>query len=86
MRSEERKEELRGRPREPEVYAAGRFTNYAVYDPLGRKVGRVEKLFVDGGGEAKHVEVRMGIFRLRLVLVPVKGVTVDEQLQAVLLR
>jgi hypothetical protein len=69
-----------------EAHAASSLAGYALHDLLGEKIGRVEKLFVNGEGEAKFVRVRMGFLGLRSVLIPVKGVAVDEQRQTVLLR
>ena len=40
--------------------APERYEGFVVYDPLGQKIGSVERLFVDGDGEPVYVRVRMG--------------------------
>lgn len=58
----------------PETHAAG----YAVHDPLGREVGRVEKLYVNRAGDPEYVMTKIGPLGLRSVLLPVQGVELDE--------
>ena len=41
--------------------APERYEGFVVYDPLGQKIGSVERLFVDGDGEPVYVRVRMGV-------------------------
>lgn len=59
---------------EPQKYAG-----YGVHDPLGRKVGRVQKLFVNDEGEPEYVRVRLGLLGLRQVLIPVESALADEE-------
>lgn len=35
------------------------FVGYALHDPLGRKIGKVEKIFVNGRGEPEYVAVKI---------------------------
>ncbi len=57
-----------------------------MHDPLDRRIGCIEQVFVDGGGKARYVEVRIGLFGARSVLIPVKAVVIDEERRTVLLR
>ena len=73
--------ELRDRFERPEECAG-----YWVCDPLGQKVGSVEELFVNGRGEPEYIRVRVGLFGLKSILLPVEGVAVQEERRALLLR
>lgn len=59
---------------EPEKYAG-----YGVHDPMGQKVGRLEKLFVNDEGEPEYVRVGIGLFARRSVLIPVESALADEE-------
>ncbi|MBA3424268.1 MAG: hypothetical protein H0U04_06910 [Rubrobacter sp.] len=59
---------------EPEKYAG-----YGVHDPLGQKVGSVQKLFVNDDGEPEYVRIRLGLFGWRSVLIPVENALADEE-------
>jgi hypothetical protein len=63
--------------------AVGNFSGWELRDPLGRRVGRVSRVFVDRAGRAAHVEVALGPFGTRTVLLPVEGVRVDRQGRAI---
>jgi hypothetical protein len=52
---------------------------YWVRDPRGRKIGRLKRLFLNGSGGAEYAEVKVGLFRLRTVLIPVQIVSADAQ-------
>ena len=68
-------------------YRASReFSGWELRDPLGRRVGRVSRVFVDPSGRAVRVEVAMGPFGTRKVLLPVDGVRVDRGDRALFLR
>jgi hypothetical protein len=71
---------------EPECLAMGRFAGYELCDPLGRRIGRVSRVFVDGGGSLEHVEVVLGFLDRRTVLVPVEGCEVDETRRTLVLK
>ncbi len=66
--------------REPEDYEG-----YEVHDPLGQRIGKAEKLFVNGGGDPRYVRVRLGFFGKR-VLIPVEGITADSKRRTIVLR
>jgi len=59
--------------------ASSTFSGWELRDPLGRRVGRVSRIFVDLSGHAVHVEVALGPFGTRTVLLPVDGVRVDRE-------
>ncbi len=47
---------LDGRFASPEKYAG-----YVVRDPLHKRIGDVQELFVNGGGEPEYVRVQLGV-------------------------
>ncbi len=49
-----------------------------VRDPAGRKIGRVKEFFTNARGEPEYIMVRVGLFGMRSVLIPVGFVSVDE--------
>jgi len=55
------------------------FAGWELRDPLGRHVGRVRRVFLDGAGRAAHVEASLGPFGTRIILLPVGGVVVDRE-------
>lgn len=59
--------------------AVGAFAGWELRDPPSRRMGRVKRVFVDGAGRAAHVEVSLGPFGTRTVLLPVGGVAVDRE-------
>lgn len=59
--------EIGDRSKVPEQYAG-----YRIYDPLGTKIGKVGKLFANERSEPEYVMVRMGLFGLKSVLIPVR--------------
>jgi hypothetical protein len=65
----------------PEQYAG-----YGLCDPQGSRIGRVQKLFVNGSDEPEYIEVKMGLFGLKTALIPVTSVTIDEKRQALVLH
>jgi hypothetical protein len=52
---------------------------YWVRDPLGRKIGRLRRLFLNGSGEAEYAEVKVGLFGMKTLLIPVQTVTADAE-------
>lgn len=63
------------------------FASYALHDPLGREVGKIEKIFVNDDGGPEYVEVEIGSFWWKkTVLIPVEFVSVDGGRQAIILR
>jgi hypothetical protein len=59
---------------------------YWVRDPRGRKIGRLKWLFLNGSGGAEYAEVKVGLFGLRTVLIPVQSVSVDAERQSLVLE
>lgn len=59
---------------------------YALLDPLGQPLGRVERVFCDRDGGPRYVRVKAGLFGNRLVLIPVVDVTLDHEGRTVTLR
>jgi hypothetical protein len=58
---------------------------YEVLDPLGQRVGRADKLFVNGGGGPEYVRVRISFVRQRSVLIPVESAEVDTERRTIML-
>jgi len=61
-------------------------TGYAVFDPLGQKIGRVEEVFVNWDGEPGYIRIRLGFFGMKSVLIPVQFVETDEKKKALVLK
>lgn len=62
------------------------FAGYALHDPLGREIGKVEKVLVNGDGGPEYVAVKIGPFwRKKTVLIPVESVSMDGGRQALIL-
>lgn len=65
--------------------AVGEFDGWALRDPLGRRIGRVSRVFVDREGWPAHVEVSLGLFGRKIVLLPVEHVVMDREGRAIAL-
>ncbi len=72
----------RNRSRAPEK----EYADYVVRDPEGRKIGHAEEFYTNARGEAEYVRVRVGLFGLKSVLIPVGFVAVDEERQTLTLQ
>ena len=59
---------------------------YVVCDPRRQKIGRAESFFLNGSGEPEYIRVRIGLFGLRKVLIPVQTVDVDKERRALVLQ
>lgn len=59
---------------------------YRVRDPRGRKIGRLKRLFLNENGGAEYAEIRVGLFGLKTVLIPVQSVTADAQRRSLVLQ
>ena len=68
------------------IWAYGEYVGYTVCDPRGQKIGRVEKLFLNGSGEPEYIRVKMGLFGSKTVLIPVQTVAADEERRALVLQ
>lgn len=66
--------------------ASVRGAGYAVYDPLGQKIGSAEKMFVNRNQEPKYVRVRIGLFGRRSVLIPVQFAELDDERRVLVLK
>lgn len=75
------------RSAQDEARALGeRAVGYAVRDPLGRKIGEVEKLYTNRDGDPEYVMTKTGLLGLKPVLLPVGMVEVDEERRSLLLQ
>jgi hypothetical protein len=52
---------------------------YRVRDSLGRKIGKLKRLFLNESGGAEYAEVRVGLFGMKTVLIPLQSVSVDAE-------
>ena len=52
---------------------------YWVRDPRGRKIGRLKRLFLNGSGGAEYAEVKVGLFGMKKVLIPLQSVSADAE-------
>lgn len=66
--------------------APERWAGYGVYDPLGQRIGKAEKVFVNGDDEPEYVRVKMGLFGLKSVFIPVESAAIDEERKAISLE
>ena len=63
-----------------------RYAGYTVYDPLGQKIGSAEEVFVNLEGEPEYIRVRIGLFGMKSVLIPVQFVETEEQQRTLTLQ
>jgi hypothetical protein len=75
-------------PREPgnRLEAPEEYAGYEVLDPLGHRLGSVEKLFVNDDQEPEYIRVKMGLFGLKTVLIPVTFATIDKERRILVLQ
>jgi hypothetical protein len=66
--------------------ASTRDVGYAVFDPLGQKIGRAEEVFVNWDEEPEYVRVRIGFFGQKCILIPVQLAEVDDERQTLVLK
>jgi PRC-barrel domain len=52
---------------------------YWVRDPRGRKIGRLKRLFLNESGGAEYAEVKVGLFGMKKVLIPLQSVSADAE-------
>jgi hypothetical protein len=68
------------RSRTTEVYEAPEeCAGYTLCDPQRRRIGRVQKLFVNSYGEPEYVRVKTGLFELKDILISVTRIAVDQE-------
>jgi hypothetical protein len=63
-----------------------RATGYAVFDPLGQKIGRAVEVFVNWDGEPGYIRIRLGFFGMKSALIPVQFVETDDENKALVLK
>ena len=68
------------------IWGPERYAGYAVCDPRGQKIGRIERIFLNGRGEPEYIKVKMGYFGFKSVLIPVLSVATDEERRTLLLQ
>ena len=59
---------------------------YQVRDPRGRKIGRLKRLYLNESGGADYAEVKVGLFAMKTVLIPVQTVSVDAERRSLVLE
>ena len=52
---------------------------YWVRDPRGRKIGKLKRLFLNGSGGAEYAEVKVGLFGMKTVLIPLQTVSAGAE-------
>jgi hypothetical protein len=62
------------------------YFDYLVRDLEGRKISRVVETFTNRRGEPQYIRVRVGLFGLKSVLIPVCFVTLDEERRTLTLQ
>ena len=57
-----------------------KYEDYAIYDNVGEKIGKVDDVFIDETDREEYVGVKMGLFGLSgKTLIPMEIARVDEQ-------
>jgi hypothetical protein len=59
---------------------------YWVCDPQGRKIGKLKMLFLNGSGGAEYAEVKVGLFGMKTILIPLQTVSVDAERRSLVLE
>lgn len=65
----------------PEAYVG-----YRLCDPQGREIGQVKRLFVNDYDEPEYIEVKMGLFGRKVVMIPVTGVALNQEKKTLILQ
>ena len=68
------------------IWALGEYAGYTVCDPSGQKLGRAERVFLNGSDEPEYIRVKMGLFGFKTVLIPVQTPAVDEERRVLVLQ
>ena len=68
------------------TWALEEYEGYAVCDPRGEKIGRAEKLFLNGSGEPEYIRVKLGFFGFKTILIPVQTVAAHEERRTLVLQ
>ena len=64
----------------------GEYAGFWLCDPREKRIGMVEKLFLNWSGEPEYIRVSVGFFGFKSVLLPVQNVVVDEQRRILVLQ
>jgi hypothetical protein len=64
----------------------GEYAGYTACDPQGQKIGRIERIFLNGRGEPEYIKVKLGFFGFKSILIPVLSVATDEERRTLLLQ
>jgi sporulation protein YlmC with PRC-barrel domain len=57
-----------------------KYEDYAVYDNMGEKIGKVDDVFIDETDREEYIGVKMGLFGLSgTTLIPMEIARVDQQ-------
>ncbi len=62
-----------------------RYAGYRLLDPLGQKIGKVERVFTSGRGDPQYIRVKVGWMRSKTLFIPTDRVALDEALQTLTL-
>jgi len=62
-----------------------RYAGYRLLDPLGQKIGKVERVFTSGRDEPQYIRVKVGWMRSKTLLIPTDRVALDEALRTLTL-
>ena len=52
---------------------------YRVRDPRGRKIGKLKRLYLNESGGAEYAEVKVGLFAMKTILIPLQTVSVEAE-------
>ncbi len=62
------------------------YVGYQLCDPLDQTIGTVKEIFVNGSGEPEYIRVRVGLFGLKYLLLPVQMVAVDGERRTLVMQ
>jgi hypothetical protein len=74
------------RKRGGSILGAEEYAEYTLCDPQGQKIGRIERIFLNGSGEPEYIKVKIGYFGFKSILIPVQSVAADEERRSLLLQ
>jgi hypothetical protein len=66
--------------------APSQCAGYWVRDPRGRKIGKLKRLFLNGSGGAEYAEVKVGLFGMKTILIPLQTVSIDGARRSLVLE
>jgi hypothetical protein len=55
------------------------YAGFWLCDPQEKRIGMVEKLFLNESGGPEYIRMRVGFFGFKSVLLPIQDIAVDEQ-------